>query len=72
MMEYFSDKNYVHFMIITSQEEILAGKVVFERRAATFGVKVHRYHADNGRFSEQPFKLLIQDVNYTITFCGVE
>ena len=58
-------------MIITSQEEILAGKVVFERRAATFGVKVHIYHADNGRFSEHSFRSSIEDSNQTINFCGV-
>ena len=40
----------------TRQEETLVGKAAFERWAATFGVKIHRYHADNGRFSEELFR----------------
>ena len=43
----------------------------FEILAATFGVKVHRYHVYNGRFAEQPFRSEIEDSNQTITFCGV-
>ena len=29
------------------------------------------YHADNGRFSGQPFRSAIEYSNQTITFCGV-
>ena len=55
----------------TSQEENLAGKSDFERWADTFGVKIKRYHADNGRFSKQAFISEIEDTNQNITFCGV-
>ena len=58
-------------MIITSQEEKLSGKAAFEMLSATFGVKIKIYHADNGRFAEQPFRKSIEDANQTITFCGV-
>ena len=58
-------------MISTRKEETLEGKPAFEIWAAKFGVKNHRYHANNGRFSEQPFRSEIEDFNQTITFCGV-
>ena len=38
---------------------------------ATFVVRINRYHAYNGIFSEQPFILAIEDYNQTTTFCGV-
>ena len=53
----------------TIQEETLLRKTAFERWAATFGVKINRYHAENERFSEQPFRSEI-DSEHTITFCG--
>ena len=58
-------------MMITNQEEILAGKPAFEKQADTFGVKIKRYHADNGIFSKQTFRSEIKDTNQNITFYGV-
>ena len=58
-------------MRIIIQDKKLAGKSAFEIWADTFGVKVKIYHADNGQFSEQPFRSSIEDANQTITFCGV-
>ena len=55
MVEHFIDLTYVRIMRSTIQEDTLAGKAYLERWAATFGVKINRYHADNGIFSEQPF-----------------
>ena len=55
MVDHFSDLTHVKLMRSTSQEETLSGKASFERWAATFGVKIERYHADNGIFYEQPF-----------------
>ena len=71
MVDNFSDLTYLHLMISTIQEDNLEGKVDFERWDSTFGVKVKIYHADNGQFSEQPFRSSIEDANQTITFCGV-
>ena len=71
MVDHCSDLTYVHPMRSTIQEENLAVKSAFEIRAATFGVKIKRYHADNGRFYEKPFRSEIEDSNQTITFCGV-
>ena len=49
----------------------MAVKSVFERWSALSEVKIYRYHADKGRFSEQPFRSEIEDSNKTIIFCGV-
>ena len=57
-------------MRITSQEVTLSGKSAFENWDTTFGVKIHRYNADNGRFSEQPLRSATEDANQKITFCG--
>ena len=58
-------------MINTSQEDTLVGKTDFEIWAATFGIKINRYHAESERFSEQPFRSAIEDANHTMKFCGV-
>ena len=39
--------------------------------ADTFGVKINRYHSENGIFAEQPFRSAIEGSKQTITFCGV-
>ena len=71
MVDHFSDLTYVHLTRITSQEETLSGKEAFERWYITFEVKINRYNADNGIFSEQPFRSEIEDPKQTITICGV-
>ena len=71
MVDHFSDLTYLHLMIITIQEETLAGKSDLEIWSATFGFKIHRYHTDNGRFYEQLFRSEIEDSYQIITFCGV-
>ena len=71
MVEHLSDLNCLELIKIKIQEENLSGKEDFEIWAATFGVKTHRYHADNGRFSEQHFRSAIKDSNQTIKFYGV-
>ena len=58
-------------MRITIQEENLSVKPEFEIWADTFGGKIHRYHAENGIFAEQPFRSSIEDSNQIITSCGV-
>ena len=49
MVNHFGDLTYVHLMRSTSQEENLVGKSSFERWSDTFGVKINRNYADNGR-----------------------
>ena len=47
-------------------------KHAFEKYAATFGVKIQKYHANNGAFNTQVFKEIITTANQTITFSGVD
>ena len=61
---------YVRLTRSTRQEGTLAVKSTFEIWAEIFGVKMKIYHADNGIFSEQPFRSAIEDDNQNIIFCG--
>ena len=56
MVDHFSELTYVQLTISTSQGKTLPDKTAFEIWAATFGVKIHRYHEDNEIFPEQPFR----------------
>jgi hypothetical protein len=46
-------------------------KRAFESFAERFGIKVKRYHADNGRFVENEFMSSIQANYQERTLCGV-
>ena len=70
-MDHFIDLTYVYLTRSTSQEESLAGKAAFGIMSDTFGFKIKIYHAENGRFSEQPFRSAIEDSNQTKNFFGV-
>ena len=71
MVEHFIELTYLNLMKSTTQVETLLGKSAFEIWAATFGVRIHIYHADNGIFAEQHFISAIEDSNQKITFCIV-
>jgi hypothetical protein len=45
--------------------------VAFERFADSYGVKILKYHADNGRFAENVWKQAISEKNQQLTFSGV-
>jgi len=70
-VDHMSDLVYVHLMRSTTQEETLAAKTAYERYGATHGVTIKRYHADNGRYAEQPFRDACAQANQELTFCGV-
>ena len=40
--------------------------------AATFGIRVNKFHTDNGIFAEGSFKSDVSDNNQTIRYCRVE
>ena len=46
-VDHFSGFRYVHLQILTSADETIEGKEVFELICRQHGVKVHHYHADN-------------------------
>ena len=71
MVDHFSDLPYVYLKRSTIQKGDLRVKSPFDIQDSAFGVKIEIYHADNGIFSEKPFKLEIGYANQNITFCGV-
>ena len=52
-------------------EQTLEAKYAFEKLAATYGVKIKRYHADNGHFACKGFREAVAEAGQKITFCGV-
>jgi hypothetical protein len=58
--DHFSKVKYVHYMEKITSEETIKAKQAYERWAGEQGVKVIRYHADNGRFADKAF---INDCN---------
>jgi hypothetical protein len=46
-------------------------KEEFERYAASHGVTVRHYHADNGRFADNKFRQAVASRGQTLSFCGV-
>ena len=55
-VDHYSRFGYVHNQKTQSAAETLEGKLIFERRAALYGVKVQHYHADNGIFVSKAWK----------------
>ena len=56
MVYHSSYLTYVNLTRGTNKEETLSVKTDFEIWAAIFGVKINKYHAENGRLAEQPFR----------------
>ena len=70
--DHFSQLTYVHFSESITANEAVEEKRAFEQYAATFGVKIQKYHAENGAFNTQVFKEIIIATNQTIDFSGVD
>ena len=51
--------------------ESIEAKAAYERIVANFGIRVKKFHTDNGIFTEEGFKRDVSDNNQTISFCGV-
>ncbi len=70
-VDHASDFSFVYHQTSMSSEETVKSKVAFEKFAATHGVNIKHYHADNGRFKDNLFMKSIEEKGQTITFCGV-
>jgi GAG-pre-integrase domain len=55
-VDHFSSLSYVHLQQSTSAKETLTAKIAFENYAESFGIKIMKYHADNGRFAENAWR----------------
>ena len=49
----------MNFSESTIVNKVVEGKYSFEKYAATFGVKIQKYHADNSAFNTRVFKVII-------------
>ena len=62
---------YGYLQHTSSVDETLMSKRSFEGVCSTFGVSVSAYHADNGAFASDAFKLDVTSAGQVITYCGV-
>ena len=70
-VDHFSGYGYVHLQKSTSATETIEAKKAFEAHAATFGVTILHYHADNGVFADNGFRSACMQEGQSLTFCGV-
>ena len=55
---------------MTADGTVLA-KQAFERFAASHGIIIRHYHADNGRFADNKWRKECSSKGQRLTFCGV-
>jgi hypothetical protein len=70
-VDHFSRLSFVCLQESTTGAETLLAKQAFEACAASFGIKVINYHADNGRFAERLFLNHAAENGQTVSLCGV-
>ena len=62
---------YTHLQQDQTLIEYIKAKAAYERMAATFGIRVKKFHTDNGIFAEEGFKSDVSNINQTISYFGV-
>jgi hypothetical protein len=70
-VDHFSRLRFIYLMTSMTSDETVKAKQQFERFAASHGVKIRHYHADNGRFADNKFKQHCDASHQQLTFCGV-
>ena len=70
-IDHYSDFTYAHLHESNTAEEVLAGKLAFERHSFSSGVKIRHYHCDNGVFADKDFITSCNNMQQTYSFCGV-
>jgi Reverse transcriptase (RNA-dependent DNA polymerase) len=70
-VDHYSRFGYVHSQKTQSADETLEGKLIFERKAALYGVTVQHYHADNGIFVSKAWKDDCLQKRQGFTYSGV-
>jgi hypothetical protein len=70
-VDHFSRLSYVYLQESTKGVQTLAAKRSFEAYAASHGVTIWHYHADNGRFAEKLFLNHCERSGQQVTLCGV-
>ena len=70
-VDQFSGLSYVYLQKSTTVDETVLVKHAFERFAASHGVVIRHYHADNERFADSKWRKDCSSKGQTLTFCGV-
>jgi hypothetical protein len=70
-VDHFSDYTYIFFQTDATLSQSLLAKKEFEQIAEGMGVRVKRYHTDNGRFVDNAWKDHVQSSNQIMNLCGV-
>ena len=70
-VDQFGGLSYVYLQKSTTADETVLAKHAFERFAASHGVVIRHYHADNGRFADNKWRKDCSSKGQTLTFCGV-
>ena len=61
----------MHLQRALTSKETVEAKQAFEAFAATHGVTIKHYHADNRRFQDKLFHQAIHEERQTLSFCGI-
>jgi hypothetical protein len=70
-VDHFSRLGFVYLQRSTNADETIQAEEAFERYANSHGIKIHHYHADNGRFAENKWTEHVKVSSQTMTFSGV-
>ena len=62
---------YVYLQQAIASAETVQAKHNFQHLAEDMGIRVHHYHADNGRFTDKGFVEDCQKQRQGLTYCGV-
>ncbi|KAI2503451.1 hypothetical protein MHU86_10999 [Fragilaria crotonensis] len=69
-VDHYSRLSFVHMQETNNAIEALAAKHAFERYALSHNVTVKRYHGDNGRFSDNDFRVECLMKGQQLTFAA--
>jgi hypothetical protein len=70
-VDHFSNLSFVYFQKSLNIEETIEAKQTFERYAASHGVRVQHYHADNGIFETDAFSNEVMHSGQAFLYAGV-
>ena len=70
-VDHATNYGFVHLQEDQTLQSTLQAKLAYENHASTCGVKIRKYHADNGRFADASFREEVQRCNQDLKFCGI-
>lgn len=70
-VDHFSRLSYIYMQKWQTSEETVNVKMAFEQYAATHGMRIQGYHANNGMFAENAFVNIVKKLGQHVMFCGI-